>query len=439
MADGGFGQSPVASGSKVINTGQYYTLSASAVGGLITLYIDGVQVGTYTDSSPYSFTSVGLRVRNARACFDDVSFQGSAGPIVTSYRYNDVTGALMHELDAAGNITVTHTSDSRGNLVSVRRSVNGQIGNYFYHYNAHGDVIAITGSNGSVVATFNYDPWGNPTEYNPAGAQVAIGAWAGFPSNGLFLLFGGMLYDAAAGLYLTKTRAYNPKTGRFLERDILDESPKDGYKGFPFGKDAIGTNLYAWCGNNPVTRVDPSGESSLSDSLLAFIWSVKASMNSLYTYGPSEFEASFYRNYRRYRAIQTAVRSAVKKVSSSVQKAVAVLKMQTFKPLSAQLGMGTYQVNKHELSPGAEAAVGATAIFTGSTSLFVGISGWKIRSHALENSELQEGLECGCHSGRYILGGTGGIITGTGLIIHAGYREAKDKLKDIKDFVTGLF
>ncbi|MHB9053775.1 MAG: RHS repeat-associated core domain-containing protein, partial [Thermoleophilia bacterium] len=51
-----------------------------------------------------------------------------------------------------------------------------------------------------------------------------------------------------------------------LQRDILDESGKNGvYKGFPFGKDAIGTNLYAWCGNNPVTRVDPSGRAGLLD------------------------------------------------------------------------------------------------------------------------------------------------------------------------------
>lgn len=69
-----------------------------------------------------------------------------------------------------------------------------------------------------------------------------------------------MLFDAAAGLYLTRTRAYNPRTGRFIQRDILDEDEKDGYQGFPFGKNAIGTNLYAFAGNNPITRVDPSGE-----------------------------------------------------------------------------------------------------------------------------------------------------------------------------------
>lgn len=57
--------------------------------------------------------------------------------------------------------------------------------------------------------------------------------WSG---TGLYLLFGGMLYDVAAGLYITGTRAYNPRTGRFIQRDILDEDAKDGYKGFPFGK-----------------------------------------------------------------------------------------------------------------------------------------------------------------------------------------------------------
>ncbi len=100
-----------------------------------------------------------------------------------------------------------------------------------------------------------------PTELTAQGQSVPIGTWAGSPGQGLFFLFGGMLYDAATGLYLTKSRVYDPKTGRFLSRDILDESGKNGvYKGFPFGKDAIGTNLYAWCGNSPINRVDPNGD-----------------------------------------------------------------------------------------------------------------------------------------------------------------------------------
>jgi hypothetical protein len=83
---------------------------------------------------------------------------------------------------------------------------------------------------------------------------VDIGTWAGSPRQGRFILFGSMLYDAATGLYLTKKD--NLKKGRFLQRDGLDEEGdgKGTYQGFPFGKDAIGSNLYAWCANNPVNR-----------------------------------------------------------------------------------------------------------------------------------------------------------------------------------------
>ncbi|MHB1390462.1 MAG: RHS repeat-associated core domain-containing protein [Thermoleophilia bacterium] len=101
------------------------------------------------------------------------------------------------------------------------------------------------------LARFTYDPWGAPTEYSATGTQQTIGTFAGSPGQGLFILFGGMLFDAAAGIYLTKSRAYNPKTGRFLQRDILDEDARDGYTGFPFSKDELMAAIRA-AGKRPV-------------------------------------------------------------------------------------------------------------------------------------------------------------------------------------------
>lgn len=245
----------------------------------------------------------------------------SANSATTTYRYNDVTGALMDELDSTGAVKVSYISDTKGNPISVRRTVNGSLQNFFYHTNAHGDVVAITDSSGNTVASFTYDAWGNPTEYDAPNPQTAVvvGSWAGSGGQGLFFLFGSMLYDAATGLYLTKTRAYNPKTGRFLQRDILDESGKNGvYKGFPFGKDAIGTNLYAWCGNNPVTRVDPSGNSWLTDLIRGAARAVThlAQVASYVTQVAQNVST----------AVRRSVASTYKAVKAAAQKTAAVAK-----------------------------------------------------------------------------------------------------------------
>ena len=55
----------------------------------------------------------------------------------------------------------------------------------------------------------------------------------------------GRQYDAESGLYHYRARAYSPDIGRFMQQD-------------PAGM-VDGPNLYAYVGNNPVNRRDPSG------------------------------------------------------------------------------------------------------------------------------------------------------------------------------------
>ena len=53
------------------------------------------------------------------------------------------------------------------------------------------------------------------------------------------------------GLYYLQSRYYNPTTGRFLNADTFTST----------GQGLLGNNMFAYCGNNPIVRVDSYGES----------------------------------------------------------------------------------------------------------------------------------------------------------------------------------
>ena len=66
-------------------------------------------------------------------------------------------------------------------------------------------------------------------------------------------------FDTETGLYFLKTRYYDPEIGRFISIDdiaYLDPTTIGGL------------NLYAYCGNDPVNRYDPTGHFAITISLL---------------------------------------------------------------------------------------------------------------------------------------------------------------------------
>ena len=86
-----------------------------------------------------------------------------------------------------------------------------------------------------------YDSWGKVVGTTGSLADT-IGATNPFRYRGYY-------YDAETGLYYLNSRYYDPEVGRFINAD--------GY--VSTGQDILGNNMFAYCGNNPVNRADPSG------------------------------------------------------------------------------------------------------------------------------------------------------------------------------------
>ena len=112
---------------------------------------------------------------------------------------------------------------------------------YTYRKNLQGDIIAILDSSGAEVVTYVYDAWGNVT----VGGSLSSTLGTKNPFR-----YRGYYYDTETGYYYLNSRYYDPITGRFLNADSVVSGTGESVQGY---------NLYAYCGNNPVMRVDPNG------------------------------------------------------------------------------------------------------------------------------------------------------------------------------------
>ena len=89
------------------------------------------------------------------------------------------------------------------------------------------------------------------------------GAKGGTPSFCAFLHFGRCLircrdytHDGETGFYSLNSRYYDPEIGRFINADGLVAT----------GQGLLGNNMFAYCLNNPVMNVDPSGHAVITAS-----------------------------------------------------------------------------------------------------------------------------------------------------------------------------
>ena len=109
-------------------------------------------------------------------------------------------------------------------------------GTEYYHKDHLGSTNAISGADGIVLATGEYLPYGSDRSTN---ALLNRSAYK----------FTDQEQDAGTGLYNYDARLYDPVLGQFVMADTIVPEP--------FNPQSL--NRYAYCLNNPVRYVDPTG------------------------------------------------------------------------------------------------------------------------------------------------------------------------------------
>ena len=142
---------------------------------------------------------------------------------------------------------------------------------YFYRRDCQGNIIALIDNNGAVVVEYKYDAWGNHE------AEVASEDFVALANLNPFR-YRGYYFDEETGLYVLQTRYYDPETGRFISRDSIEYADPETI---------CGLNLYAYCGNNPVMNVDPTGRAAWWEWLVAGLVIIAGAVAAVFTAGTS--------------------------------------------------------------------------------------------------------------------------------------------------------
>ena len=209
------------------------------------------------------------------------------------------TGQLWeYGYDALGNrvssktngVTTSWTVDANGNVLAEyvdgvwnRTYYQGDLlagftdkdGNtYYFASDTLGSTLSVSGSDGAVVNSYSYDPFGN-----------VLNSTEGVENDFTFVGGYGLMKNDSGTIYV-RARNYDPETGRWISPDPI------GIEG--------GENLYAYCGNDPVDNLDVSGCATVHINADSYPWHVMMNANGKYLSTQPDWDQDLANKYNEY-------------------------------------------------------------------------------------------------------------------------------------------
>lgn len=165
----------------------------------------------------YTYDASGLRVRKKfNSTINDYTWAG---------------GKLVHLKAGSQDMHFFYDAEGMPAMVLFNKTP------YRYVRNIQGDIIAIVDTSGTTVVEYKYDPWGK-NESVTGTLAVSVGRYNPFR-------YRGYIFDEETLMYYLKDRYYYPELRRFINADRVGER-----------------NLFLYCRNSPVFRVDNDGNKS---------------------------------------------------------------------------------------------------------------------------------------------------------------------------------
>ena len=222
-------------------------------GGTMT-WRNGRQLASYSlggTTYSYEYDVNGLRTRKTNADGGYTEYYIIDGLPVAEQRHYD-SGAEWY--------TMRYLYDESNNPVGfgMQYPTETKWENYYFAKNVQGDIVAIYRYDynastqkpyGTLIATYQYDPWGNPRGIKDASGKT-IAQTANHVATYNPFRYRGYRYDGDTGLYYLQSRYYDPMTCRFVNADKYAST----------GQGQLGHNMYAYCNNNAIRYDDQTGE-----------------------------------------------------------------------------------------------------------------------------------------------------------------------------------